>query len=309
MVKLPAASTSREEVMKIQFGRKVGVASAAIALLLGAGLASAQDTGVATAPPPPGEGQIAVRTMGPLGGGIGFMGFEAGIAGKTVAGAPFSATVSTHITRTLADGNKIDQTITGTIARDSEGRTRRDMTLPGAVIAGAAGGGTPHAVFINDPVSGTSYILHPEERVADQVPLRAVRGIRRVVRKDFGITRRVDSEPTRTDLGAQTINGVMAQGTRITRTIPAGQIGNEKPIVIVTERWYSPDLQMYVVTKTNDPLMGDTVYQLTNIQRQEPDPSLFQVPSDYTVKQRPRPMTRFRGRNGAGGPLAPRDQP
>jgi len=68
----------------------------------------------------------------------------------------------------------------------------------------------------------------------------------------------------------KTINGVSAQGTRITRTIPAGEIGNQKPIVITIEKWYSPDLQETVMTKRNDPRMGETVFQLTNIQRAEP---------------------------------------
>lgn len=257
-------------------------------------------------PPPPGEsgGQIMIRTGG-RGIGMGFMGFEAGIAGKTVRNAPFSATVSTEVTRTLADGNKIDEKITGSIARDSEGRTRRDMTLPGAaMMTSAMGGEIPHAVFIGDPVAGTSYILHPDAKVADQVPFRPMKKALRAFRNDSGMRtkRQATDEWTTTDLGTQTINGVAAQGTRITRTIPAGKIGNERPIVIVTERWYSLDLQTYVLTKSNDPLTGDTVFQLTDIQRQEPDAALFQVPSDYVVRQGAVSRMRYR-RNG--GPEAP----
>jgi hypothetical protein len=78
---------------------------------------------------------------------------------------------------------------------------------------------------------------------------------------------------------------VNAQGTRHTRTIPAGQIGNDKPITIVSEHWYSNDLQMVVMSKRSDPRFGDTTYKLTNIQRQEPAASLFTVPADYTVQQ------------------------
>jgi hypothetical protein len=85
------------------------------------------------------------------------------------------------------------------------------------------------------------------------------------------------------DLPPQTIEGVYATGKRTTRTIPAGQIGNEKDIVVVEEVWYSPDLQMNVMTKHSDPRTGENTYRLTNINRAEPDPSLFQVPPDYTV--------------------------
>lgn len=89
----------------------------------------------------------------------------------------------------------------------------------------------------------------------------------------------------RESLGTQTIEGVTAEGTRVTTTIPAGQIGNERDIVTIDERWYSKDLQVLVQSKHSDPRFGETTYRLTNINRSEPSPSLFQVPSDYTVKE------------------------
>ena len=87
------------------------------------------------------------------------------------------------------------------------------------------------------------------------------------------------------DLGKQTIEGVEAQGTRVTITIPAGEIGNERPLEIVSERWYSPELQVDVMTRHNDPRTGETTYRLTNINRAEPAKSLFEVPADYTVQE------------------------
>ena len=71
----------------------------------------------------------------------------------------------------------------------------------------------------------------------------------------------------------------------MTRTIPAGEQGNEKEIDFVTETWYSPDLQVVVMSKTSDPRFGETVYQLNGITRTEPDPLLFAVPSDYTLRE------------------------
>jgi hypothetical protein len=88
-------------------------------------------------------------------------------------------------------------------------------------------------------------------------------------------------------LGKQIIEGVEAEGTRTTVTIPAGEIGNERPIEIVSERWYSPELQLVVMTRHSDPRFGETSYKLTNINRTEPAKSLFEVPSDYTVKESP----------------------
>ncbi len=93
-------------------------------------------------------------------------------------------------------------------------------------------------------------------------------------------------------LDKQTVEGVMAEGTRTTVTIPAGEIGNELPIQIVTERWYSPELQTVVMTRHSDPRFGENTYKLTNISRTEPAATLFQVPADYTVKNAPGPFTR-----------------
>ncbi|HLL76049.1 MAG TPA: TonB family protein [Pyrinomonadaceae bacterium] len=92
-------------------------------------------------------------------------------------------------------------------------------------------------------------------------------------------------EESKESLGRQTIEGVEAEGTRTTVTIPVGAIGNERPILITSERWYSPELQLVVMTRHSDPRFGETTYRLTNISRAEPDRSLFEVPSGYTVKE------------------------
>jgi hypothetical protein len=92
------------------------------------------------------------------------------------------------------------------------------------------------------------------------------------------------------DLGSQTMEGVFVTGVRTTRTIPAGQIGNDKPITIVTEVWTSPDLKTIVYSKRNDPRMGEQTFQLTNITRADPDVSLFTVPADFKVVEGPKPI-------------------
>jgi hypothetical protein len=92
-------------------------------------------------------------------------------------------------------------------------------------------------------------------------------------------------DPATEQLSPKTIEGVFANGTRTTHTIPAGQIGNQLPIQVVDEVWYSPDLQMNVMTRHSDPRTGEVVYQLKNISRGEPDASLFQVPPDYKINE------------------------
>ncbi len=89
------------------------------------------------------------------------------------------------------------------------------------------------------------------------------------------------------DLGSQSMEGVLVTGVRMTHTIPAGEIGNDKPISIVTEVWTSPDLKTIVYSKRSDPRMGEQTFQLKNIVRTDPDASLFTVPSDFKIVDGP----------------------
>jgi hypothetical protein len=119
---------------------------------------------------------------------------------------------------------------------------------------------------------------------ADQFTLRTEAG----VGETFVFrTKTSNASEVKEQLGKQTIEGVEAEGTRTTVTIPAGEIGNERPIEIVSEKWYSPELQLVVMTRHSDPRTGETTYKLTNINRSEPAKSLFEVPSDYTIKDGP----------------------
>jgi hypothetical protein len=273
---------------------------AMILLLAGAGVRAQDAASAPPPPPPPGHGY----GHGPGGRDeIRFLGFEAGLGDKTVTGAPFSASFSTETTETLADGNQIKHTSTGTIARDSQGRTRRDMTLPAFGATVVAGQTSSHVTFVSDPVAGTRYILEADTKTARLMPPPPDKA--EFARKGHTDAAAADKDVVTTSLGTQTIGGVTAEGTRYTRTIPAGQIGNVKPIVITTERWYSADLQMVVMTKRSDPRSGDTVFQMTSIARTEPAASLFQVPADYTVAQM---NPHVRGAARVSGPPPPPEE-
>jgi hypothetical protein len=274
--------------------KSIGWAAVGLAILLAVGSMDAQ-SGPPPGPPP---GSPAGRGM-PF-GDIGFGGFEAGFGGKTVTNAPFTATFSTQTSQALSDGNQIQRTTAGTIARDSAGRTRRDLTLSAIGPWAASGNAAPHVVIINDPVANVQYILETNQKIARKVSPSPAnwRGPNGATQANG--TQKTPKDETTVDLGTQFVAGVNAQGTRTTRTIPAGAIGNTQPLTITTERWLSPDLQTVVLTKRTDPRTGSALFQLTNIIRQEPDPTLFQVPSDYTVQDSRGggPV----GRPGGGGP-------
>jgi hypothetical protein len=229
-----------------------------------------------------------------------FAGAELFLSGKVVTGAPYSAQIVVEHFQTLTGGNTIHTTTTENVYRDSQGRTRREMTV-GAVGPLAGQGAPQRFIFISDPVSGTRHVLNPDRLEARQTQFRAHErpgGNANAPRQGEFRDEEWPGPPAEhagpgaanpnlktESLGTQTIENLSVQGTRITRTIPAGQIGNQQAIVIVTERWYSPELQTDVLRRQIDPRFGQTTMQLTNVVRAEPDASLFQVPSEYTVKK------------------------
>lgn len=287
---------------------------------------------------------------------------DANVEGKVVTGAPFSATETTTLTQTLANGTHIVQKQEASTARDSAGRTRREQNL--SSIGPWSTGDNKSLVFINDPVAKAHYVLEPDGQTAVKSSLASGPGNLAFVTSDGGfggpgdqpvrIARsagsldadivagprviaaapmappppppgaevstfsRMDSSApgpgvmifSRRDgvdasgnnappfgphqlsavftsvevLPSQVIEGVKAEGKRTTTRITAGTIGNDQDIVITSEVWYSPELQTVVLLKRNDPRVGESVMSLTNIQPNEPDPSLFQVPAGYNVK-------------------------
>lgn len=221
-----------------------------------------------------------------------FVGAEAGRPGAVVKNAPFSADVTTETSMVLQDGNHIRQTTTLRIYRDSEGRTRREQSLNN--VGGlATNTNLPPVVFITDPVAGVNYALSPSFKTATKSATagRGPQGNRGEHSDAAGMARRmrgglvsIAGQNVKTEsLGNKTIEGVVAEGTRVTRTVPAGQMGNEQPLQTVVETWYSSDLKTVVLSKRSDPRSGETVTRYTNISRTEPAHSLFEVPPDYKI--------------------------
>ncbi len=372
--------------------------------------------------------------------------FQASFENKLVKGKPYSADIVQENTQTLGDGNRIVQRSTSSVARDSEGRTRQEISVGFGPLASAMGK-APKIISITDPVSGNNFMLQPEDKTAvkmpsikifDKISERVVKapteeGARVEMRTPRPTTQRVSGgvlqgnairkvqppypaeakaagvsgavqvavtvdeqgnvsraeavggqpllrdaaieaarqwqfkptelsgapvkvqgiltfnftladspksetakkevvgrevtfkkmdgmpgemrielddnniqmfntskyETKKEDLGTQTIEGVECTGTRSVTTIPAGAVNNELPINIVSESWYSKDLDTAVLRKYNDPRYGENVYRLTNIIRTEPAKELFEIPADYSVKE-DGPLRTFQFSDGEG---------
>jgi hypothetical protein len=226
---------------------------------------------------------------------------------RAEVGKPYSATVVTQTTQTFADGTHVSQTDTLVQYRDAEGRTRdeRPKTNRGAVEI-------PPMVMIRDPVAGTSYQVDPVNKTAVKLVTAGIAvaggggggggggvavavggggGARGgVITQGGGVymTEVARKNPNNLveDLGTTMVNGVPAQGTRVTTVVPAGAIGNDREFRSTSERWFSPDLNLMVKSVNTDPRFGTTVHEMTNISRLPPDPALFTVPGDYKIVSR-----------------------
>lgn len=256
-----------------------------------------------------------VQAPGPVVNGGNFFYKEVMRGGEFVKGAPYTATAITETTQVLADGNRLVNKSSAFLARDSEGRTRREESLSNA---GPLPLNPMKMVFIDDPTTSSSYVLNMTEKTADvmkagtgrvmagPVSLRTADGGPQVMVAGSGLALEskgvagtgpaVESKIVmaraqatglgdihQQSLGTEVVEGLTCDHMLTTQTIPAGAIGNEQPIVITSETWASPDLHLLIIRKHNDPRVGETVYKLSNITRSEPDPSLFQLPSDFKL--------------------------
>jgi hypothetical protein len=191
-----------------------------------------------------------------------------GVFVTPIAGAPFSATVVIKSEQPLADGTVETQVTQMRIARDAQGRIRneRHMLMPEGTQ------GTPPliSVHIFDPATRISYFFNPATMLA---------------RRQVVPPARLDGPmpgPTQ-DLGYTTLNGMQAKGTRTTRTVPAQASGTGKPVTVTDEVWYSEDLHMNLMEEHTDVRGGKQTVAILSIQREEPAPSLFEVPAGYKI--------------------------
>ncbi|MCC6341607.1 MAG: hypothetical protein IT166_05380 [Bryobacterales bacterium] len=245
--------------------------------------------------------------------------------GKVVKNAPYTAESSTEMTRVLSDGTRIFNRNTSVMARDKEGRTRSEHTLGGIGPVANNPAAAPRFATITDNIASEVYILNLTEKTVRKVKLGEPLVFRH--ESNEGNTRHIVEERTQVrvrsstasgdvftavvpppggpmmgsfamrfdeknmkteDLGKQNMEGVLVTGSRTTVTIPEGEIGNDRPIVSVSERWYSPDLQMVIYSKTNDPQFGESVYRVSNLKVGEPDAGLFRVPADFKIEEAPK---------------------
>ena len=219
---------------------------------------------------------------------------------QPIVGEPYSAEQESEHSQTLADGTRIDQKReVAKMYRDSQGRSRTERPLSGVILNSATGPITI-LVHIYDPVEGYSYTLDTQKHIAHRYAVRVPEaaggnGLRTPGRARVrnpvewatplpsGSKVRQARQVRQEALGTEMIEGAPAEGSRVTITTPTGAEGNDRPLVRVCERWHSAELNLTLLSNCSDPRSGRATMRIRNLDRGEPDPTLFQVPPDYTI--------------------------
>jgi hypothetical protein len=209
-----------------------------------------------------------------------FIGAEMRFGDRLVRNAPFSAETIREENRRLFDGSIIKNQSKGAIFRDSDGRIRHEQTIDfiGGFPVFGENDAPKKLINLIDVANKTTFSFGLDRKVAIKSPMLEKPPVTFSTELPEGKTE---------SLGKKEIEGVLAEGTRTTIEIPIGQIGNDRTLYVVTEKWFSPELQMIVLFKHTDPFAGETIFRLVNIRKEEPSPELFLVPKDYIVEERP----------------------
>jgi hypothetical protein len=179
-----------------------------------------------------------------------------------VKNAPYQATATTEVKQTLLDGNEIFRKTLAKMARDSQGRVRLEQVEPEM----------NRMILVEDPEARTGFSYSP-----------GTGRLQMYGTKKTGAVRMPTAQGT--PMGKSVLDGIAVEGTRLITVIPAGQIGNAKPIEIVDESWYSPELQLIMKSQHSDPRSGVVTYRLSAVERKEPDPKLFAVPDGAQIQR------------------------
>ena len=212
-------------------------------------------------------------------------GSPVGAQAKAVTGRPLAATEGRRTLQVLGDGTRIERKEINKYFRDTDGRTRTESG-DGVTISNPASGSTTEmntaTRTMRQSTFATTVVRQGDfsDAAAGGIgTLSFPEGSIKIVRRAVAAT---EAKAAKTEnLGIQSINGVLADGTRTTITIPIGEIGNDRPINIVNERWFSSAIGLVVKSVNTDPRFGETTYELTDIREGAQDAALFQIPGDY----------------------------
>ena len=245
------------------YSTKLRVGAALLVLLLATGLHAQQ----APTPHPPDYPGVKTRIPG--------------VFVTPVPGAPFSGTVEILSKEPLPNGSVYTRRTVNHIARNSSGVIYNELRkLEPPDFQGEPRLNRSH---IYDPQTRLSTFLTPETHIARQIVLREPPLAPANSTPDSTVAPSNAQNLRTQDLGTETVAGLMLHGTRKMRTVPAALSGTGHEVTITDDYWYSEDLKVYLVLKHDDPRTGEQFVGIIKVDRQEPDPSIFQIPPTYKI--------------------------
>lgn len=198
-------------------------------------------------------------------------------------GLPYSAEQVTYLHQRLTDGTNIHQTLQRTMLyRDSRGRSRSERVM--FRFANGLSRSGPRRIEITDPVRGYQYLLDEQSHSAHRTKIVGATEAdtsSTLPKNTGGIALKID--PSQEPLGSRIINGVSAEGKRLTVTYKTGAIGNDRPIKVVSEIWSSKTFRLLLLSQVKDPRNGNLLTKLERFSKEEPPPSLFDIPASYSI--------------------------
>jgi hypothetical protein len=193
--------------------------------------------------------------------------------------APFTSIVTAEWTKTLEDGSTLTRQNHRVVVRDGNGRIFQERRW--LVPKDGQEESFLMRTEISDPTQHTKYFCRPQDHIC---MLQDYDGGPAEVSEPVGSQDGGKTMLTREDLGKNNVSGLEVVGTRETRIIAAGVLGNDRPLTVTKEFWYSPQLGLNMLVKRNDPRTGVQTFMVTEVGLAEPDPKYFQLPAGYTVK-------------------------
>jgi len=185
---------------------------------------------------------------------------------SSIKNAPFSGVLTSQLDQTLDDGTHINRENQEVVMRDRQGRIYGERT----VRSSGPGAHDLQLITLLDPSRHVQYLCTPL-KICRTIRYRNPSGFRHL----RGFDSSKDSNITVEDLGTADMNGIEVEGKRVTRTIPQGTIGNDRPLSIVDESWHSNQLDIDIQVKRTDPRMGTHTTMMNSIVAGEPDAKYF----------------------------------
>lgn len=194
-----------------------------------------------------------------------------------VPNAPYTALKEQKYPEVLADGTRVQRERKIVEMRDSQGRTRIEIFPPDRSYC--CRDDKPDGVNLYLPLQRQFIQLFPGRKIASVFTFPGTGPIPRHLDSNGKSTKRES-------LPGKTIHGIYSEGTRITFNVHHDD-GRGGEVGCVEETWVSPEMKIAVLTNYGGTCGDGGITEIRELDRREPDATLFEIPTGYKVIVQP----------------------